>query len=79
MQNLKNAWNYIKQHVSRALEIAADKAKSADPEFQRDKLVYDVRQSFGLTEKEEKVKNKSTVIYLAGETEEKAVGNVFVK
>lgn len=61
-----------KQHVSRALEIAADKAKSADPEFQRDKLVYDVRQAFGLTEKEE-VKNKSTVIYLAGETEEKAV------
>ena len=27
-----------KQHVSRALEIAADKAKSADPEFQSDKL-----------------------------------------
>ena len=27
-----------KQHVSRALEITADKAKSADPEFQRDKL-----------------------------------------
>lgn len=62
-----------KQHVSRALEIAADKAKGADPEFQRDKLVYDVRQAFGLTEKEEKVKNKSTVIYLAGETEERAV------
>lgn len=61
-----------KQHVSRALEIAANKAKSADPEFQRDKLICDVRQAFGLTEKEE-VKNKSTVIYLAGETEEKAV------
>ena len=61
------------QHVSRALEIAADKAKIADPEFQRDKLVYDVIQAFGLTEKEEKVKNKSTVIYLAGETEERAV------
>ena len=61
-----------KQHVSRALEIAANKAKIADPEFQRDKLICDVRQAFGLTEKEE-VKNKSTVIYLAGETDEKAV------
>ena len=42
-----------KQHVSRALEIAANKAKIADPEFQRDKLICDVRQAFGLTEKEE--------------------------
>lgn len=62
-----------KQHVSRALEIAANKAKAADPEFQGDKFVSDVRRAFGLPEKEEKMENKNTVIYFAGETEERAV------
>lgn len=51
---------------------------SSETEGRADSLLlpirnYDVRQAFGLTEKEEKVKNKSTVIYLAGETEERAV------
>ncbi len=61
-----------KKHVWRAFAIAASKAKSADDNFEENKLLSDVKQALGISEMQEVKENKKTIIYLVGETEDKA-------
>lgn len=62
-----------KKHVWKAFIIAADKAKSVDCNFEKNRLLSDVKKILGISETQEVKENKKTIIYLVGETEDKAI------
>lgn len=62
-----------KRDVWKAFSIAADKAKVVDCQFKKEELINDVEKMLGLFNLQESKKNNGMIIYLAGETEGKAI------